>query len=390
MSSGEAPEPFELREPEAGRLCVALAGDWSGERAALQDAKGRPAVGSLLLDEVGKRLGAGVSRIGFDTTGLAAWDSQLVVLVSRLEESAKRARVRVEHHGLPAGVCRLLRLARAVPPRGGRQQPDATQDVLQRVGSATIEAVGALGSLERFLGDSLLALGRCLRGQAQCQRSDVALLIQESGPQALPIVGVVNLLLGATLAFLGAVELQQIGAEIFVADMVALGQTREIAPMMTAIVMAGRTGAAYAAQLGAMQVNEEIDALRTFGFSPIDYLVLPRMLALALMMPLLVLYGDALGILGGYLVGSGVLDLATSEYVSQTRSVLALKDVMLGITKAAVFGILVALTGCWQGLRSGRSASAVGDAATRAVVTAIVSIIVTTALFAVITNILEI
>lgn len=390
MSSEEAPESFELREPDAGHLCVALAGDWSGERAALQDAKGRPALGSLLLGEVGQRIGAGVSRIGFDTTRLSAWDSQLVVLVSRLEEKAKRARVGVEHHGLPAGLCRLLRLARAVPPRGGRRQPEATGDVLQRVGHATTEAVGALGSLERFLGDSLLALGRCLRGQAQCQRSDVALLIQESGPQALPIVGVINLLLGATLAFLGAVELQQIGAEIFVADMVALGQTREIAPMMTAIVMAGRTGAAYAAELGAMQVDEEIDALRTFGFSPVDFLVLPRMLALTLMMPLLVLYGDALGILGGYLVGSGVLDLATSEYLSQTRSVLGLKDVMLGITKAGVFGMLVALTGCWQGLRSGRSASAVGDAATRAVVTAIVSIIVTTALFAVITNVLEI
>jgi len=189
---------------------------------------------------------------------------------------------------------------------------------------------------------------------------------------------------------MGAVQLQQFGAQIYVADLVALGQTREIAPMMTGIVMAGRTGGAYAAQLGTMQVNEEIDALKTFGFSPMDFLVLPRMLALALMFPLLVLYADALGIFGGYLVGVGMLDISTTEYIEQTRKAIDMGDIALGVVKGSIFGILVAITGCMHGMQSGRSASAVGDAATKAVVSGIIAIIVMTAVFAVLTNILGI
>ena len=221
-------------------------------------------------------------------------------------------------------------------------------------------------------------------------RSDIAEFIQSTGPQALPIVGIINVLLGVILGFMGAVQLQQFGAQIYVADLVALGQTREIAPMMTAIVMAGRTGAAYAAQLGTMQVNEEIDALKTFGFSPMDFLVLPRMLALALMFPLLVLYADALGIFGGYLVGVGVLDLSTTEYIEQTRHAIDMGDVVLGLIKGSVFGILVAVTGCMHGMQSGRSASAVGDATTNAVVSGIIAIIFTTAIFSVLTSVLGI
>ena len=207
---------------------------------------------------------------------------------------------------------------------------------------------------------------------------------------ALPIVGIINVLLGVILAFMGAVQLQQFGAQIYVADLVALGQTREIAPMMTGIVMAGRTGAAYAAQLGTMQVNEEIDALKTFGFSPMDFLVLPRMLALAIMFPLLVLYADALGIFGGYLIGVGVLELSTMEYIEQTRHAIGISDIALGIFKGGVFGILVAVTGCMHGMQSGRSASAVGDATTKAVVSGIIAIVFMTVVFAMLTNLLGI
>ena len=214
--------------------------------------------------------------------------------------------------------------------------------------------------------------------------------IQTTGPEALVIVTIVNLLLGVILAFMGAAQLKLFGAEIFVADLVALGHTREIAPMMTAIILAGRTGAAYAAQLGTMQVNEEIDALKTFGFSPMDFLVLPRMLALAIMMPLLVLYGDAIGIFGGFLIGVLMLDLGAVEYVTQTQNAIGLTDIMLGVFKGSVFGVLVAITGCKEGIMSGRSASAVGDAATKAVVSGIVAIIVATAIFAVLASALGI
>jgi phospholipid/cholesterol/gamma-HCH transport system permease protein len=247
-----------------------------------------------------------------------------------------------------------------------------------------------MAEANRFLSESLLSLWRFVRGKARYQSSDVFQFIEINGPLALPIIGLINVLLGVILGFMGAVQLQQFGAEIFVADLVALGQTREIAPMMTGIVMAGRTGAAYAAQLGTMQVNEEIDALKTFGFSPIDFLVLPRMLALAIMFPILVIYADVLGIFGGYLVGVGMLGLGTLEYIEQTRQAIDMGDIMLGVIKGSIFGILVAITGCLQGMQSGRSASAVGDAATRAVVMGIIAIIVTTAIFSLLTNFLGI
>jgi phospholipid/cholesterol/gamma-HCH transport system permease protein len=236
----------------------------------------------------------------------------------------------------------------------------------------------------------LLSFGRLFRGRAIFQRSDLSSLIQDSGPNALVIVGIINLLMGVILAFMGAVQLRQFGASIYVADLVALGQTREIAPMMTAIIIAGRTGAAYAAQLGTMQVNEEIDSLKTFGFNPMDFLVLPRMIALAIMMPFLILYADVAGMFGGYLIGLGMLDLTHTAYVHQTQNAIDLADIALGVVKGTIFGVLVAIMGCMRGMQSGRSASAVGDAATSAVVSGIIAIIVATAVFSVLTNALGI
>lgn len=262
--------------------------------------------------------------------------------------------------------------------------------VLSLIGQSATDMSRSLSDINLFLGQSLLSFWRFVRGKARLQRSDITEFIQVTGPQALPIVGIINVLMGVILAFMGSVQLRQFGAQIYVADLVALGQTREIAPMMTAIVMAGRTGAAYAAQLGTMQVNEEIDALKTFGFSPMDFLVLPRMLALALMFPLLVLYADAFGIFGGYLIGVGVLDLSTTEYIEQTRKAIDLGDIALGVVKGGVFGIIVAITGCMHGMQSGRSASAVGDATTKAVVSGIIAIIIMTAVFAVLTSVLKI
>ncbi len=187
---------------------------------------------------------------------------------------------------------------------------------------------------------------------------------------------------------MGAVQLRQFGAQIYVADLVGLATVREMGAMMAAIIMAGRTGAAFAAQLGTMTVNEEIDALKTLGISPMEFLVLPRMLALIVMMPLLCLYADLVGMIGGLIVGVGMLDITFVEYFNQTVEAVGLNDIAMGVIKSAVFGVLVALSGCMRGMQSGRSASAVGVAATSAVVTAIVLIIVTDAVFAVVTNII--
>ncbi|UCF33990.1 MAG: ABC transporter permease [Phycisphaerales bacterium] len=240
----------------------------------------------------------------------------------------------------------------------------------------------------RFIGEATIALGAFLRGRASYRRSELMLIIQECGAQALPIVSLISFLVGLILAFVGAVQLMQFGAQIYVADLVGIAMVREMGAMMAAIIMAGRTGAAFAAQLGTMTVNEEIDALKTLGISPMEFLVLPRMLALILMMPLLCLYADLVGMLGGLLVGVGMLDITFVEYFNQTVGAVDLNDIALGVVKSAVFGVLVALSGCLRGMQSGRSASAVGVAATSAVVTAIVFIIVTDAIFAVVTNII--
>jgi phospholipid/cholesterol/gamma-HCH transport system permease protein len=229
---------------------------------------------------------------------------------------------------------------------------------------------------------------RLLKGKAQFRRSDFLLTLQQCGVQALPIVSLISLLVGLILAFVGAVQLMMFGAQIYVASLVGIAMVRVMGAIMTGIIMAGRTGAAFAAQLGTMQVNEEIDALKTLGISPMEFLVLPRMLALTLMMPLLCLYADLMGILGGLIVGVGMLDLSAVEYFNQTKASVTLTYFWIGLFHSAVFGVLVALAGCLRGLQCGRSASAVGDAATSAVVTGIVSIIVATAIITIICNVL--
>ncbi len=241
-----------------------------------------------------------------------------------------------------------------------------------------------------FLGEAFLAFIQLLRGRARFRRSDLVLIIQECGAQALPIVSLISALVGLILAFVGAVQLLMFGAQIYVANLVGIAIVRVMGPIMTGIIMAGRTGAAFAAELGTMQVNEEVDALRTLGISPMEFLVLPRMLALALMMPLLCLYADLIGILGGLLVGVSMLDLDAVVYFNQTREAVSLKHFWIGLFHSVVFGVLVALAGCLRGMQCGRSASAVGQAATSAVVTGIVSIIVATAIITFICNILGI
>ena len=182
------------------------------------------------------------------------------------------------------------------------------------------------------------------------------------------------------LAFVGAVLLQAFGAQLYIANLVAIGMTREMGALMTAVIMAGRTGAAYAAELGSMKVNEEIDALKTFGFPPLEFLVLPRVLALLVRMPLLCVYADALGILGGMAVGVALFDISATLYLKQSLEMLSLTDSLLGVFKSLVFGVLIGMIGCHYGLACGRNAAAVGQATTRAVVSIIVALVVSDAL----------
>ena len=196
--------------------------------------------------------------------------------------------------------------------------------------------------------------------------------------------------MGVILAFVGAVQLKQFGAQIYVADLVGIAMIHDMAAMMTGIIMAGRTGAAFAAQLGTMKVTQELDAFTTMGVSPLEFLVLPRVIALILMMPLLCLYADLVGVMGGAVIGVGMLDLSWTTYFRETTNAINLTDVFGGVFKATVYGVLIALAGCLRGIQCGSSSSAVGDAATSAVVTGIVAIVVACGIFAVVFYVLGI
>jgi phospholipid/cholesterol/gamma-HCH transport system permease protein len=241
-----------------------------------------------------------------------------------------------------------------------------------------------------FLGENVLAFVTLLRGRAQFRWADAFLVMQQCGPQALGIVAMINFLVGLILAFVGAIELQRFGASIYVADLVGIATVREMGCIMTGIILCGRTGAAFAAQLGTMKVNEEISALQTFGISPLEFLVLPRMVALLVMMPRLCVFADLISIAGGFVVSVSMLGVTPTEYFARIVHAIQLKSFLLGIGKGSFFGFLVAYSGCFRGMQSGSSAAAVGEATTKAVVTGIIAIIASDGLFAVLCNALHI
>lgn len=359
-----------------GSRCIEVRGNWHLASESMHD----PAGGLNA---------AGAKRIVFDATALGAWDSSLVNFVLLAQKSARQTATAVDLSGLPTGVQRLIRLATTVAEKEtgrGAKKGEVFHDIGERTMRATTGAIEML----TFLGEAIIALGRALVGKANYRRFDLFITMQECGALALPIVTLISFLVGMILGFVGAVQLEKFGAGIFVADLVAIAMAREMAPIMTGIVMAGRTGAAFAAQLGTMTVNEEVDALQTLGISPMEFLVLPRMLALILMMPLLVVFADLVGILGGVIVGVGMLDTTLTQYMDQTQHALNLTNIAIGLVKAGIFGVIVALAGCLRGIQSGRSAAAVGIATTSAVVTAIVAIIAIDAVFAFVTNVLKI
>ncbi len=331
-----------------------------------------------------------IKQITFDAQELSGWDSGLLSFLTKIINQCSAKNISVNQEGLPEGVRKLLQLAFAVPERKGARKEAVREPLLARIGAATIAAGQAFIDTLSFIGEAFLTFLKFFGGKARFQRSDLMLTIQQSGVQALPIVSLISVLIGLILAFIGAVQLMMFGAQIFVADLVGIAMVRVMGAVMVGVIMAGRTGAAFAAQIGTMQVNEEIDALQTLGISPMEFLVLPRMLALILMMPLLCVYADLMGILGGFIVGVGMLDISVTQYINQTINALNLYHFFIGLFHAFVFGILIALAGCLRGIQCGRSASAVGQATTSAVVTSIVSIVVATAIITIVANLLGI
>ena len=330
------------------------------------------------------------TRIRFESSRLEGWDSSLVVFMNTFVDRCAAANIDIDTQGLPSGARRLLDLSKSGLSSLETAPSSSTPSQLARIGAAGIDAIAAIGRTLDFIGELVLSGLRLITGRARVRSIDVWRVVQECGWEALPIVSLISILVGLILAFMGAVQLQMFGAQIFIADLVGIGMAREMGAVMTAVIMAGRTGAAFAANIGTMQVNEEIDALKTLGVSPIDYLVLPRTAALVLMMPLLCIYSDFMGILGGMLVGVGVFDISATQYLAQTQKALEVTHLSIGVVKSGFFGLIVAFCGCMQGMHCGRSAADVGKATTSAVVIAIVYIVVADGLFAVLTNTLGI
>jgi phospholipid/cholesterol/gamma-HCH transport system permease protein len=372
---GEAAWQLEARpsgSDDPATLVIHLGGCWRFDQHP-------PAADTLQAGLV-----APVRRLRFDANQLSEWDSALLTFVAGVSKSCAERGIAVDCSGLPPGAQRLLTMAAAIPEHRLAGRAPEPQGTLAQVGNASLSLVRGTPQMLAFLGDVVLSLLRLLSGRARFRARDLWLEIEEVGPRALPIVSVISFLVGLILAYLGADQLKLVGAQIFIADLVAIGMVREVGALMTGIIIAGRTGAAFAAQLGTMQVNEEIDAYQALGISAIDFLVLPRMLALMLMVPLLTLYSGFIGMLAGLLVSVTIFDIGIFEYYTETLRALEFKQFAVGLSKGTVYGAMIAFAGCLRGMQCGRSAEAVGHAATSAVVTAILLITIAASIMTII------
>ncbi len=338
----------------------------------------------LILAQFGD--GTQFKKLVFSTESLGRWDSLLMTELIKLISYSEEKGISVDTKTLPSGIQGLLGLVFAVPERAGVRRQSIHISWLEIVGNSGLRLQSDVNALIVFIGNLTLSVFAFFRGKAHFRWVDLWRNVQDCGPSALPIITLISLLVGLILAFVGSVQLSLFGAQLYIADLVGLGMSREMGGLMTAVIMSGRTGAAYAAQLGTMQVNNEIDALETMGFDPMEFLVLPRVLALIFVMPLLCLYADLMGIIGGALVTVNFFEVSLVEYINRTINAIHMLDLSVGVFKCAVFGVLIALSGCMRGMQCGRSASEVGDATTSAVVTGIVFIVIADSLMTIICN----
>ena len=376
MTDSSHPPPTAVWQKDGEGASLTLAGDW------LRDGPAASVTGTA-PDRAPSR---------YQTDGLGSHDSTLPAFILahlRTLKATKGEQTPAPLDGLPDNLRALLQLALAVPEEGGVQAEVCAESWLEKTGNLTLSTWKDCSALVDFIGQTVLSLGRLVRRRARFRRSDFWMTLQQCGVEALPIVSLISFLIGLILAFVGNVQLANFGAGLYVADLVGISMVREMGVVMTAIIMSGRTGAAFAAHIGSMKANEEIDALRTFGFDPFDFLVLPRLIALVLMMPLLTVYADLVGILGGMLVGSFV-GIPPVLYWTETVASLTMTTASLGVMKSVFFGAAIAISGCMQGMQAGNSSAAVGEATTRAVVTAITAVIVLDSAFAALFTLLDI
>ena len=319
-------------------------------------------------------------RITFDGKAVLQWDSRLTAFLVYLVKRCKDKNIAYSLKNFPAGVDSLLALAFSVPRHIDAAEAVVHPSLLTVLGNIVLDFWEKTKSVFAFSRQICFSLHRFFSHRAVMRKKDFLLEIQRAGAEAFGIVSLICFLVGLILAFVGSIQLKLFGAQIYVASLVAIAVTRVMGAIMGGVIMAGRTGASYAATLGSMQVNEEVDALETMGVSPFDFLVVPRVLALSMMMPLLVVYADLMGILGGAFVGIFMLGLSPEDYIRMTMKALLMRNIIIGIVHGAVYGVIIAVCGCYQGINCGRNASAVGSATTSAVVYSIVWMTIATAI----------
>jgi phospholipid/cholesterol/gamma-HCH transport system permease protein len=366
-TSGAAPAEAGVSQ-RGSDLVVHVRGHWELER--------RTPRFDRLVEEWPDR--EAVRAVEFDASELGAWDSSLLTFLLQGMDHCEAHDLEFRYDGLPEGIARLLSLARAVPERHlGSAEPRPS--FAARVGIRSVSAWNAALAFVTFGGEVTQSFARLLSRRARLRWRDFWVVVQSNGSGALPLVTLISFLVGLIIAFLGAVVLRRFGAGYYVSYLVGYGMMREMAALMTGIIMAGRTGAAFAAELGSMKITEEIDAYETLGLSPVDHLVLPRVLGLGLMMPLLTVYAMFVGIGGGLVVAVTMLDLSVTQFMGGLLAPVTITDGLLGVFKGSVFGLIVGVAGCMRGMQTGSDAGAVGRAATSAVVTGITLIIVANA-----------
>jgi phospholipid/cholesterol/gamma-HCH transport system permease protein len=341
------------------------------------------------LAELGLTTGRSFTKLRVESPATWRWGTPDAAFFARLLRELDAPGHRIALEGLPRELEKLLALARGGAPAAASEIP-RRPGLRERTGLRALSVADNARAFLALLGEVVLLLPHFFAGRAKMRRAELVEVLAESSSRALAIVAVTNLLMGAILAFVGAVQLKTFGAGLYVANLVGIASVRELTPILTAIVLAGRTGASFAARIATMQGNEEVDALTALRVSAVEFLVLPRVVALSLLMPLLYIYGCAFALLGGLAVATPILDLSATAYAAQTQHAVNATQFAIGGLKALVFGGLVALIGCHYGLRAPRSAAGVGAATTSAVVSAIVGIIALDAVFAVCANALKV
>ena len=323
------------------------------------------------------------ARMRLDLSAVDHLDGAATALLLELKNDLASAGAQAEIVGADGPVRAMLELYGAHAKRPSQKPPPAKIGILDQIGRETLELVRESNALD-FIGDVAVAGVRALRHPSLVNWSEVPRLMERAGADGVPIVLMIGFLVGLVTAFQAAIQLEQFGASIFVADLVGLSMTRELGPLMTAIIVAGRSGSAFTAQIGTMQVNQEVDAMRTIGLNPVEWLVLPRITALLISMPLLAFWGDMAGLLGGAVACTIYLAFTFVQFFDRLRDTVGAWHFYTGMIKAPVFGIVIATIGCFEGLQVRGSAESVGQLTTKSVVESIFCVIVLDAIFSII------